>query len=198
VLRSLLVAIAAEPTDEKRGWRSYADVRRGKPQFRTLRCRFSIPRQAYAREMAVGDPLEVLVKERKRLIGRIEQETEQLESLQAVVEHLAARIAADGRMLREIDSALGKAPQMKLEDADLRLRGRRLEEIAIAVLAEADNPAEAIHYRDWFEMLRSRGYLVAGKRPVDTFLSQLNRSSAIERIGRRSGLYRLADSAVAS
>lgn len=141
------------------------------------------------------DPTDSLIAERRRLIGRIEQESEQLEALERVVKELGTRIAADERMLREIDSALGKAPQMKLDEADLRLRGRRLEQIAIAVLAEAGEPAEAIHYRDWFELLRMRGHLVAGKRPVDTFLAQINRSASVERIGRRSGLYRLADAA---
>lgn len=128
-------------------------------------------------------------------MGRIEQEGEQLEALQVVVEELSSRIAADERMLREIDSALGKAPQLKLEEADVRLRGRRLEEVAIAVLAEARNPGESIHYRDWFEMLRVRGHLIAGKRPVDTFLAQINRSHSVEPIGRRSGLYRLSAAA---
>jgi hypothetical protein len=143
----------------------------------------------------MGDSIDVLVAERRRLIGRIEQEGEQLEALQAVVEELGVQISADERMLREIDGALGKAPQMKLEEADLRLRGRRLEEIAIAVLQEATEPAEAIHYRDWFELLRVRGHLVAGKRPVDTFLSQINRSGSVESLGGRSGLYRLARAA---
>lgn len=147
--------------------------------------------------MSVADPIDLLVTERRRLIGRIEQESEQLEALSAVVEELAARISSDERMLREIDSALGRSPQMSLEEADIRLRGHKLEQIAIAVLAEAAGPGEAIHYRDWFEMLRIRGYLVAGKRPVDTFLAQINRSASVERVGRRSGLYRLS-SAVAA
>lgn len=135
---------------------------------------------------------DVLVQERQRLIGRIEQEGEQLESLRAVVDDLANRVAHDERMLREIESVLGKAPQLRLDNGNLRIRGRRLEEIAIAVLADADSSGP-IHYRDWFELLRSRGHLVAGKKPIDTFLAQINRSAHVERVGRRSGLYRLAE-----
>jgi microcystin degradation protein MlrC len=135
--------------------------------------------------------IDVLIGERRRLIGRIEQESEQLETLQAVVEDLANQLGHDERALREIESVLGKTAQLQLEDSDIRLRGRRLEEVAIAVLAEAEG-TEPIHYRVWFELLRSRGHLIAGKRPIDTFLAQINRSNQVENVGRRSGLYRLA------
>ena len=133
--------------------------------------------------------MDVLTQERRRLIGRIEQEAEQLETLQAVLDDLAKQLAYDERALRDIESVLGKAPQLQLEDSDLRLRGRRLEEIAVAILSETNS--EPIHYRAWFELLRSRGYLVAGKKPIDTFLAQINRSNRVENVGRRSGLYRL-------
>ena len=63
-------------------------------------------------------------------------------------------------------------PQLRLIiQADMRLRGQQLEQIAIAVLVESRADAEAIHYREWFEMLRVRGHLVAGKEPIDTFLA---------------------------
>lgn len=140
--------------------------------------------------MTGSDSIDVLAQERRRLIGRIEQEGEQLETLQAVLDGLAKQLAHDERSLRDIESVLGKTPQLQLEDCDVRLRGRRLEEIAVAILSEADD--QPIHYRAWFELLRSRGYLIAGKRPIDTFLAQINRSNRVERIGRRSGLYRLA------
>lgn len=141
--------------------------------------------------MEEGGSIEVLAQERRRLIGRIEQEGEQLETLRIVLDDLADQLAHDERALREIESVLGKAPQLRLEDSDLRLRGRRLEEVAITVLAEAES-SEPIHYRAWFELLRSQGHLVAGKKPIDTFLAQINRSERVENIGRRSGLYRLA------
>ncbi len=91
-----------------------------------------------------------------------------------------------------IDSVLGRSPQLRLEEADLRLRGRRLEEVAIAVLADQRGPEAEVHYRDWFELLRSNGHLVAGKHPLNTFLTQINRSAAIEKVGRRTGRYRLS------
>jgi hypothetical protein len=49
-----------------------------------------------------------------------------------------------------------------------------------------------VHYREWFELLRSRGHLIAGKEPINTFLAQINRSTKVERVGRRTGRYRIA------
>lgn len=145
--------------------------------------------------MASDEAIEVLLAERRRLMGRLEQEEEQLESLRAVVEDLADRVARGKQVLAEINSALGKEPQLRLEEADLRLRGQRLEQVAIEILTSHRDRAEPVHYRDWFELLRGNGYLVAGKTPLDTFLAQINRSKAVERVGRRTGLYRLADAA---
>ena len=81
---------------------------------------------------------------------------------------------------------------MRLEDANLRLRGRRLEEVALAVLAEERGAGIEVHYREWFDLLRERGHLVAGKAPINTFLAQINRSRSVEPVGNRSGRYRLA------
>jgi hypothetical protein len=139
--------------------------------------------------------MDALVGERRTLIARIEQEREQLGRMQSIVSNLEERLAHDERMLGEIDSVLGRAPQLRLEDADLRLRGRRLEEVAIAVLTDERGPGVEVHYREWFELLRSSGHLVAGKNPLNTFLTQINRSRSIEKVGRRTGRYRLSAAA---
>lgn len=139
--------------------------------------------------------MDVLVGERNSLTARIEQEREQLARIQSIVASLSERLAHDERMLEEIDAVLGRSPQLRLEDADLRLRGRRLEEVAIAVLADDRGPDAEVHYREWFELIRSSGYLIAGKDPLNTFLTQINRSAEIENVGRRTGRYRLSASA---
>jgi hypothetical protein len=136
--------------------------------------------------------METLVGQRKSLLGRLEQEREQLEQLRAIVSSLEERIVHDERMLNEIDSVLGRVPQMRLDESNLRLRGRRLEEVAIEVLADEKRLGTEVHYREWFELLRGRGHLVAGKEPLNTFLAQINRSAAVEKIGRRTGRYRVA------
>jgi uncharacterized coiled-coil protein SlyX len=139
--------------------------------------------------------IEVLLAERGRLAGRLEQEREQLEILQSVLVSLEDRVAHDEAMLREIESALGKHPQLRLDQADVRLRGQRLEEVAVEVLAAEVDVEQPIHYRAWFELLRLRGHLVAGKNPLDNFLAQINRSSSVEKVGGRTGLYKLTTAA---
>lgn len=139
--------------------------------------------------------MDALLAERNSLLGRIEQEREQLEGLRAIVASLEERLGHDERMLGEIDSVLGRNPQLRIEDADVRLRGQRLEAVAIDLLAKTRGAEAEIHYREWFELLRADGHLVAGKEPLNTFLAQINRSEAVERIGRRTGRYRLAAAA---
>lgn len=141
--------------------------------------------------MRYNAAMDALLAERQNLIARIQQEREQLEGLRAIVERLADRLAHDEQMLDEIDSVLGKAPQLRIEDVDVRLRGRRLEEVAISILEEERGREVEIHYTEWFELLRSRGLLVSGKEPLNTFLTQINRSATVERVGRRTGRYRV-------
>jgi len=61
------------------------------------------------------------------------------------------------------------------------LRGARIREAAVRVLA-ANAPAEApVHYRDWFELLTAQGFMPAGKDPLATFLTQIGRSPLVQR-----------------
>jgi hypothetical protein len=138
------------------------------------------------------DSIEALLDQRRLLVARVGEEQERLEALRQMVADLEMQLDYDERVLVEIDSVLGRRPQLRLEDANLRLRGRRLEEVAIAVLGEEREPGSIVHYREWFELLRERGHLVAGKAPLNTFLAQINRCEDVESIGRRTGHYRLA------
>jgi hypothetical protein len=136
-----------------------------------------------------------LLEERQRLADRVEQQIEQLDRLRQIVEHLAERLDRDERLLEELDSLLGKAAQLRLEELDPRLRGQRLEEIAIRILLEDRGPRAEVHYREWFELLRARGLRVSGKDPLGTFLAQINRSPSVQRVGRRTGRYKLLQAA---
>jgi Tfp pilus assembly protein PilN len=138
------------------------------------------------------DPMQALLDQRRVLVTRVGEEQERLEQLRQIVVELEQQLDYDERVLGEIDAVLGRDPQMRLEDANLRLRGRRLEEVALRVLSEEREAGSEVHYREWFELLRERGHLVAGKAPLNTFLAQINRSVAVERVGKRSGRYRLA------
>lgn len=147
----------------------------------------------YGSTSVAQDSIETLLEQRRLLVARVGEEQERLEALRQMAANLEAQLDFDERVLVEIDSVLGRRPQLRLEDANLRLRGRRLEEIAIAILSEEREPGSVVHYREWFELLRARGHLVAGKAPLNTFLAQINRCEGVEAIGRRTGRYRLSD-----
>lgn len=93
------------------------------------------------------------------------------------------------RAMSEIGSLLGFAPQLSMDALDERLRGRRLQEIAIQVLVERHGTREPIHYRRWYDLLREAGHLIGGKDPVASFLATVSRAPDVERVGGRSGLY---------
>lgn len=133
-----------------------------------------------------------LREEREVLAYRVRGQLAQLDRLEQITRSLAARVEADRRLLDELDGALGLSPQLRLESLDEQIRGQRLEEIAIAILREEVGELAEIHYREWFEMLRARGHRVAGQNPLGTFLAQINRSALIERVGKRTGRYRLS------
>jgi hypothetical protein len=113
------------------------------------------------------------------------------EVLERLAEQARAQAEADERLLNEIASSLGLACQLRIEQLDRRLRGQRLQEIAVEVLAARLDPGETVHYKQWFEWIREEGFSVVGKDPIATFLTQVARSPRVVSAGRRSGLYRL-------
>ena len=141
--------------------------------------------------MARSSLTERLLAERTALIESIEAQRAQLDRFEQIVCDLNERLEHDQHLLGELDGVLGTAAQLRLENLDPRLHGRRLEEVAIEVLREDLGGEAEVHYRDWFELLRARGHRIKGKAPLDTFLAQINRSDSIERVGRRTGRYRL-------
>jgi hypothetical protein len=141
--------------------------------------------------VAASDLATRLLRERDVLADRVAMQREQLDRLRLIAESLEERLSHDEYLLGELEGVLGIAAQLRLEALDERLRGQRLEEVAIAVLREEHGADAVVHYRDWFQLLRARGHHVAGKNPVGTFLAQISRSQAIERVGRRTGRYRL-------
>ncbi|MHB1468290.1 MAG: hypothetical protein ACYCU0_03980 [Solirubrobacteraceae bacterium] len=132
-----------------------------------------------------------VVQEFRRLAARVAQQRERAGQLRALADHAEAQADRDERMLEEIAGVTGLAAQLQLEDIDPRLRGPRLEEIAVELLRRSRADDQPIHYREWFALLRAAGHYVGGKDPLATFLSQINRSAQVERVGPRSGLYRL-------
>lgn len=61
------------------------------------------------------------------------------------------------------------------------LRGARIREIAVLLLASSANPTRPIHYQQWYGLLREAGYGIDAQDPLATFLTQVTRSSVVRR-----------------
>jgi hypothetical protein len=127
--------------------------------------------------------------EYRALAANIALQRERAERLQDLADHARAQADHDEQALVGLASVLGLGPQMCLEQLDERLRGQRLQEIAVRVLARHCAPGEALHYKQWYGLLRQAGYSVGGKDPLATFLATVSRSPHIQAVGQRSGLY---------
>jgi RecB family endonuclease NucS len=112
-----------------------------------------------------------------------------------MLEQLEVELSSKQRLLREIEELTDRRPQLRLERLDRQLKGRRLQEVAVEVLRQRAGVDAIIHYREWFGWLRAEGYEVSGRDPLNTFLTSVGRAHGVERVGQRTGLYRLAPSA---
>ena len=130
-----------------------------------------------------------MLAEYQELAQSIAQQRERAERLRALADQATAHAEEQERSLRDLAELLGLDPQLRLEQLDARLRGRRLQEIAVQVLSERQPVGEPIHYKQWYALLREAGYLVGGKDPLATFLACVSRSDRVHAVGRRSGLY---------
>ena len=88
--------------------------------------------------------------------------------------------------LRLVDGGTDAAPSSD----QTTLRGAKVRETAVRVLVATGEPDQALHYRTWFDLLRRRGFLPAGKDPLATFLTQISRSPVVRR-STEPGIYSL-------
>jgi hypothetical protein len=135
---------------------------------------------------------EGLTKQYEELSARAVQHRERAELLQRMADQANAQAVKDERLLDELAGTLGMACQLRIEQLDRRLRGQRLQEIAVEILAAKLTPGETVHYKQWFSWVEAEGFRVGGKDPQATFLAQVARSPRIVSAGRRSGRYGLA------
>ena len=118
----------------------------------------------------------VVEDERRALSAGLSERRARIERLRELLDVLERQAAADEERLQEIEGLLGVSPQMRIDHFDKRLRGQRLREVVVEVLAQRVGPDRAVHYKDWFEIVRDAGYEVAGKDPLATFLAQVSRA----------------------
>jgi hypothetical protein len=133
-------------------------------------------------------------EELERHRARLAREAEELRAALARIEHGLEEIDERRGLLdrlapTETETEIGPEPQRR-ERADdgHALRGPDIREVAVALLA--DNGREAMHYREWYELLERAGHTIAGKDPLAVFLTQISRSPAVRR-GNRAGVYEL-------
>ena len=150
--------------------------------------------------MAVRDSLSrdfvaAAAAERDALAARLLGAQARVEQLEALVAEARAEADSLRASVRAVEEVAGLAPQMALCDISEELRGERLREVALEVLRRLSVSGDPVHYRLWFEALVDSGYRVLGRDPLATFLTQVSRIERVEKVGRRSGLYRLRDAA---
>jgi hypothetical protein len=71
-----------------------------------------------------------------------------------------------------------------------RLRGPAIRRAAVEALLALPERPEALHYRDWYEAVRTAGFEVEGKDPLAVFLTQISRSPVIRK-STQAGVYEL-------
>jgi hypothetical protein len=133
----------------------------------------------------------ILDRERRSVLRRVHELRRRSATHREVLEHLEQQLAQEERLLREIEELSDRRPQLRLERLDRQLKGRRLQEVAVEVLRRRIGHDQTIHYREWFALLRAEGYEVSGRDPVNTFLTGISRAAGVERVGSRTGLYRV-------
>lgn len=134
---------------------------------------------------------QALLGEAVALARRIEAQAEQAERLRLLADRIDDQTQRERSLLEQLESALGRSVQLSIDDLEGRLGGQRLLDVAVKLLEEQVGLGRDVHYRDWFQLLQNHGYRVAGKDPLGTFLAQINRAEVVEKLGNRSGRYRL-------
>jgi hypothetical protein len=135
-----------------------------------------------------------LVRHRERLTGertRLLGELRELDAaLAAVDRRLDVLAELAGRPENAVPDTAPLVPAAGTEtaahDSDpgasrIALRGPAIREAAVRVLIAQPGPIEALHYRQWYELLLDAGFRVAGKDPLAVFLTQLSRSPLVRK-----------------
>jgi hypothetical protein len=141
---------------------------------------------------------ERLARQLERIERRLAAVLEERDRLIRGAEELRERLTVLAQLGSEPEEPEGEAapPAVRaLQNPDRQpplglLRGGAIREVAVRLLAASKGPDRPIHYTSWYELLRDAGYGVAGRDPLATFLTQINRSPVVRRAGD-PGLYRL-------
>jgi hypothetical protein len=119
---------------------------------------------------------------------RLRSEADELRAALDRIEHGLAQIDERRALLDRLAPEQPEEAAVEPVRDELALRGPDIREVAVRLLVE--NGREAMHYREWYELLERAGHAIAGKDPVAVFLTQISRSPAVRR-GARAGVYEI-------
>lgn len=134
---------------------------------------------------------EAAIAEREELRTRFERCVRRSQHHAEQAAEAAREAERYARTLRELGEILGVEDQLSLSSLNEDLRGERLRDIAAQVLWRHFHEGDVVHYKQWYKLVVDEGHRIGGKNPFATFLTQVARVATVERVGRRSGLYRL-------
>ena len=143
-------------------------------------------------QSAAAAERERLLRELSRLDARAGVLADELQQINSRCDELRDQLALLARFSSsEEDSAFpvrkpstaGHLQPVRSEETPRKaiLRGARIREVAVILLASSPQPRRPIHYQKWYELVRDAGYAVAGRDPQATFLTQISRSPVIRR-----------------
>jgi chaperonin cofactor prefoldin len=132
-----------------------------------------------------------LERHRARALQERDSLRGKLERIEGVLAEIEDRRRLLERLAPSAPSAAKQTPDLAAPQANpyRELRGPVIRETAVRLLADQVD-TDAMHYRQWFELLISAGYRVAGKDPLAVFLTQVSRSPAIRK-ATQPGVYEL-------
>jgi hypothetical protein len=129
--------------------------------------------------------------ERDALLERYEECRSKCERYSALLDEAAREAERYARTIRELGEILGIEDQLSIVNLSDELRGERLRDVAAQVIWRHFRAGDVVHYKQWLELVVSDGHRIGGKNPTATFLTQVARVDSVERVGKRSGLYKL-------
>jgi hypothetical protein len=129
--------------------------------------------------------------ERVALLERFDESRARSEHHAALAKEAAREAERYAQTIRELGELLGVEDQLSIVDLSEEIRGERLRDIAAEVLWRHHSMGDVVHYKQWFDLVVAEGHRIGGKNPSATFLTQVARVESVERVGRRSGLYKL-------
>jgi hypothetical protein len=129
--------------------------------------------------------------EREKLLRRYEECRARHEALLDEAEQAALEAGRYLKTIRELGEVLEIEDQLSITTLSDDLRGERLREIAAEVLWRNHKAGDVVHYKEWLALVVAEGHRIGGKNSAATFLTQVAREKTVERVGRRTGLYKL-------